>query len=179
MSILDIITIPDKILKQRCNPVERVDDDVRVLLDNMLETMYDAPGIGLAAPQVGVLRRIVTIDVSRREEGDESDAPIAKNPLFMINPEIVWSSDELSLYNEGCLSIPDYYAEIERPAEVIVQFLDRNGKENEIRAGGILATCIQHEVDHLDGILFIDYLSKLKRDRVIKKFAKIKKGLTL
>ena len=179
MSILDIITIPDKILKQPCDPVERVDDDLRALLDNMLETMYDAPGIGLAAPQIGILRRAVTIDVSRRDEDDESDAPIPKNPLFMINPEIVWSSDEPSLYDEGCLSIPDYYAEIERPAEVIVKYIDREGRENELKADGILATCVQHEIDHLDGILFIDYLSKLKRDRVIKKFAKMKKAQVL
>ena len=179
MSILDIITIPDQILKQACAPVERVDDDLRALLDNMLETMYDAPGIGLAAPQIGILRRAVTIDVSRRDEDDESDAPIPKNPLFMINPEIVWSSDEPSLYDEGCLSIPDYYAEIERPAEVIVKYIDREGRENELKADGILATCVQHEIDHLDGILFIDYLSKLKRDRVIKKFAKMKKAQVL
>ena len=179
MSILDIITIPDKILKQSCDPIERVDDDLRKLLDDMLETMYDAPGIGLAAPQVGILRRAITIDVSRRDEDDESDAPIPKNPIMMINPEIVWSSDEPSLYDEGCLSIPDYYAEIERPAEVIVKFLDRDGKENELKADGILATCVQHEIDHLDGILFIDYLSKLKRDRVIKKFAKMKKAQVL
>ena len=179
MSILDIITIPDKILKQPCDPVERVDDDLRALLDNMLETMYDAPGIGLAAPQIGILRRAITIDVSRRDEDDESDAPVPKNPLFMINPEIVWSSDEPSLYDEGCLSIPDYYAEIERPAEVIVKYIDREGRENELKADGILATCVQHEIDHLDGILFIDYLSKLKRDRVIKKFAKMKKAQVL
>ncbi|MEP3524341.1 MAG: peptide deformylase [Hyphomicrobiales bacterium] len=179
MSILDIITIPDKILKQACDPVERVDDELRTLLDNMLETMYDAPGIGLAAPQIGVLRRAITIDVSRRAEDDESDAPIPKNPLFMINPEIVWSSDEPSVYDEGCLSIPEYYAEVERPAEVIVSYLDRDGRQNELKADGILATCVQHEIDHLDGILFIDYLSKLKRDRVIKKFAKIKKAQVL
>ena len=179
MSILDIITIPDQILTQACAPVERVDDDLRALLDNMLETMYDAPGIGLAAPQIGILRRAVTIDVSRRDEDDESDAPVPKNPLFMINPEIVWSSDEPSLYDEGCLSIPDYYAEIERPAEVIVKYTDREGRENELKADGILATCVQHEIDHLDGILFIDYLSKLKRDRVIKKFAKMKKAQVL
>ena len=179
MSILDIITIPDKILKETCAPVERVDDDLTKLLDDMLETMYDAPGIGLAAPQVGILRRALTIDVSRRSEDDDSDAPLPRNPIFMINPEIVWSSDEPSIYDEGCLSIPDYYAEVERPAEVIVKFLDRDGKEQELKADGLLATCVQHEIDHLNGILFIDYLSKLKRDMVIKKFAKLKKAQVL
>lgn len=176
MSILDIITIPDKILKEQCAPIERVDDELRAFLDNMLETMYDAPGIGLAAPQVGVLRRVVTIDCTRREEDDDPDAPIPKNPLFLVNPEIIWSSDETSLYDEGCLSIPEYYAEVERPAEVTVKYLDRNGKQDELKADGLLATCVQHEIDHLNGILFIDYISKLKRDRVIKKFAKQKKS---
>lgn len=179
MSILDIITIPDKTLKQACAPVEQVDDDVRAVLDNMLETMYDAPGIGLAAPQVGLLRRIVTIDVSKRGEDDDPDLPVPRNPLFLINPEIIWSSDELSTYEEGCLSIPEYYAEVERPAEVIFKYINRDGEENELKADGLLATCVQHEIDHLDGILFIDYLSKLKRDRVIKKFAKQKKVLSL
>lgn len=179
MSILDILTIPDKLLKQPSAPVERVDDDLCRLLDDMLETMYDAPGIGLAAPQVGILRRIVTIDVARREEGDDPDAPVRRNPIFMINPEILWTSDEPSFYDEGCLSIPDYYAEVMRPAEVLVRFLDRGGKETEIKADGILATCIQHEIDHLDGILFIDHISKLKRDRVIRKFAKMKKAQVL
>lgn len=177
MSVLDILTIPDPLLKKESQPIERVDDDLRKLLDDMLETMYDAPGIGLAAPQIGILRRVVTVDVTKpikNEEGEIIDEP--KNPIFMVNPEIVWSSEEPSLYEEGCLSIPEYYAEVERPAEVVVKFLDRDGKEQELKADGLLATCIQHEVDHLDGVLFIDYLSRLKRDRVIKKFAKLKKA---
>ena len=176
MSILDIVKIPDPILKVACDPIERVDDDLRRLLDNMLETMYDAPGIGLAGPQVGVTRRILTMDCARRAEDDESDEPITPEPIFMVNPEIIWSSDEMSSYEEGCLSIPEYYAEIERPAEVIVKYVGYNGQEEELKADGLLATCVQHEIDHLDGILFIDYLSKLKRDRVIKKFAKLKKA---
>lgn len=130
----------------------------------MLETMYAAPGIGLAAPQVGVLDRVVVLDVS----GDEEE----KQPMALVNPEIVWSSETLRVHQEGCLSIPEYYEDVERPAEVAVRFLDRDGAEREIRADGLLATCIQHEIDHLNGVLFIDYLSRLKRDRVTKKFAK-------
>jgi peptide deformylase len=133
----------------------------------MLETMYEAPGIGLAAVQVGVPRRMVTIDVARRE--DETADP---NPLFLINPEILWSSDERVVHEEGCLSIPDYYAEVERPASVRIRYLDRDGKLQEMEADKILAVCLQHEIDHLNGTLFIDHLSKLKRDMVIKKFAK-------
>ncbi len=168
MAKLDIITLPDPLLRRVSEKVDRVDDDLRRFLDDMLETMYEAPGIGLAAIQVGVPRRIVTIDVATREDGE-------KRPLFLINPEIVAASDEPSLYEEGCLSIPDYYAEVERPAAVTVRFLDRDGKEQEMRAEGLLATCVQHEVDHLDGKLFIDYLSRLKRDMVIRKFAKAAK----
>jgi len=148
-------------------PVESVDDEVRRFLDNMLETMYEAPGIGLAAVQVGLPRRLVTIDVAKRE--DENADP---NPLFLINPEILWRSDERSVHEEGCLSIPEYYAEVDRPASVRVRYLDRDGKLQEIEADSILAVCLQHEIDHLDGVLFIDHLSKLKRDMVIKKFAK-------
>lgn len=175
MSVLDIIKIPDPILKVACDPVERVDDELRALLDNMLETMYAAPGIGLAGPQIGVTRRILTMDCTRTDEEAPEELRAIKNPIFMINPEIVWSSDDLSVYEEGCLSIPDYYAEVERPAEVIVKYLDRTGKEAELRADDLLATCVQHEIDHLDGILFIDHLSRLKRDRVIRKFTKMKK----
>lgn len=175
MSILDIIKIPDKILKEKSTPVERFDEELQLLLYNMLETMYAAPGIGLAAPQVGILRQIVTIDVAKPEEDAPPDAPRPMEPMCFVNPKIVWSSDEMSTYEEGCLSIPEFYAEIERPAEVIVQYQDQNGKEIELKTDGLLATCIQHEVDHLNGVLFIDYLSKLKRDRVIKKFTKIKK----
>jgi len=147
--------------------VERVDDEIRRFLDDMLETMYEAPGIGLAAIQVGVARRMVTIDCARRE--DEEAEP---DPLFLINPEILWSSDELAVHEEGCLSIPEYFAEVERPASVRVGYLDRNGKAQEIEAHSVLAVCLQHEIDHLNGTLFIDHISKLKRDMVIKKFTK-------
>ncbi len=167
VSKLDIITLPDRRLRTASAPVERVDDDVRRFLDDMLETMYDAPGIGLAAVQVGVPRRMVTVDVAKRE--DEDAEP---NPLFLINPEILWSSDEHAVHEEGCLSIPEYYAEVERPASVKVRYLDRDGRLQEIEANGILAVCLQHEIDHLNGTLFIDHLSKLKRDMVIKRFTK-------
>ena len=167
VSKLDIITLPDRKLRLASAPVERIDDDLRKFMDSMLETMYEAPGIGLAAIQVNVPRRVVTIDVAQRE--DESAQP---NPLFLINPEILWSSDEIATAEEGCLSIPEYYAEVERPASVRVAYLDRDGKRQELEASGVLAICLQHEIDHLDGKLFIDHLSKLKRDMVIKKFAK-------
>jgi peptide deformylase len=163
----DIITLPDRLLRTTSAPVERIDDDLRRFLDDMLETMYDAPGIGLAAVQVGVPRRIVTVDVAKRED---EDAP--PNPMFFINPEILWSSDERHTHEEGCLSIPDYYAEVERPASIRIRYLDRDGKPQEMSADSILAVCLQHEIDHLNGTLFIDHLSKLKRDMVIKRFAK-------
>ena len=167
MAKLDIITLPDRKLRLPSDPVERVDDEVRRFMDSMLETMYAAPGIGLAAVQVGLPRRMVTIDVAQRE--DETAEP---DPLFLINPEILWSSDEVQTAEEGCLSIPEYYAEVERPAKVRVAYIDRDGRPQEIEANGVLAVCLQHEVDHLNGKLFIDYLSKLKRDMVIKKFTK-------
>jgi peptide deformylase len=167
VSKLDIITLPDKLLRTKSLPVERIDDDLRRFLDDMLETMYEAPGIGLAAVQVGVPRRIVTVDVAKRE--DEEAEP---NPIFLINPEIVSSSEERDTHEEGCLSIPEYYAEVERPASIRIRYLDRDGKLQEMDANGILAVCLQHEVDHLNGTLFIDHLSKLKRDMVIKKFSK-------
>lgn len=166
---MDIITIPDRLLRQKSKPVERVDDELRTLMDRMLETMYDAPGIGLAAIQVGIPRRLITIDVSNKEEDGK------KEPLFLVNPEIVWKSDELALYEEGCLSIPEYYAEVERPAQVRIKYLDRAGKAQEMQTDGLLSVCVQHEIDHLDGKLFIDHLSKLKRDMVIKKFTKAAK----
>ncbi len=162
-----ILKIPDPLLKTVCTAVASVDDNVRALLDDMLETMYDAPGIGLAAIQIGVPERLVTIDLARDE------AP--KDPHFFINPEIVWTSDEISTYEEGCLSIPEVYEAVERPAECKVAFLDRDGARQELHCEGLLATCIQHEVDHLNGILFIDHISRLKRERVIKKFTKAKK----
>ena len=167
MSIRDIVILPDPVLREVCEPVAEVDDAVRALTDDMLETMYDAPGIGLAAIQIGIRKRIVVIDVSKEEE--------PKRPLCLINPEITWTSEEKSTYEEGCLSIPEYYEEVERPASCTVKFLDRDGKPQELQCEGILATCVQHEVDHLNGVLFIDYLSKLKRDRVTKKFAKAAK----
>ncbi|HSM39843.1 MAG TPA: peptide deformylase [Afifellaceae bacterium] len=185
MTIRDIVTLPDPVLRQVSSAIETVDDEVRRLLDDMLETMYDAPGIGLAAIQIGVPKRIVTIDVSARGRDDDrtgekaadeapegEDESLPAGPLFLINPVILSTSDERSVYEEGCLSIPDYYAEVERPAEVRVRYVGYDGKEQELTAGGLLATCIQHEIDHLDGRLFIDYLSKLKRDLVVRKFAK-------
>ena len=171
MTIKPLIILPDPILRQASKPIERVDADLQRLADDMLETMYDAPGIGLAAIQIGVPRRMLVIDISR--EGEE------KQPQVFINPEIVKSSDERSLYEEGCLSIPDYYAEVERPAVVSVKYLDRNGKEQTVEADGLLATCLQHEIDHLNGVLFIDYISRLKREMVIKKFTKAAKSKAL
>ena len=164
MALRPIITLPAPVLREVSTPVARVDDDVRALLSDMFETMYDAPGIGLAAVQVGITKRIITIDIAR--EGED------KKPMVFINPEILWSSDELSLYEEGCLSIPQYYEEVERPAKVRVRYQDEKGEAREMEADGLLATCLQHEIDHLEGRLFIDHLSKLKRDRVIKKFQK-------
>jgi peptide deformylase len=167
VSKLEIITLPDSLLRNRSLPVERVDDEVRAFMDRMLETMYAAPGIGLAAVQVAVPRRIVTVDIAQREDKEAAAAP-----LFLINPEIVWTSDERAVAEEGCLSIPEYFAEVERPARVRVAYLDREGRKQEIEADGILSVCLQHEIDHLDGKLFIDHLSKLKRDMVIRKFTK-------
>ncbi len=167
MKKLDIITIPDRKLRMTSAPVERVDDNTRRFLDEMLATMYAADGLGLAAIQVGEPRRLITIDVARRE--DEKAPP---RPMFLVNPEILWTSDETAVYGEGCLSIPEYYADVERPARVRVAYVDRDGKEKEIEANGVLAVCLQHEIDHLDGKLFIDYLSKLKRDMVVRKFTK-------
>jgi peptide deformylase len=164
---LDIIKLPDRKLRLVSDPIERVDDDLRRFADRMLATMYAAPGIGLAAIQVGVPRRVIVLDVAQRE-----DETAPRDPMVMINPEILRYSDETVVREEGCLSIPEYYAEVERPASLRVRFLDRDGKAQEIDARGVLATCVQHEVDHLDGKLFIDYLSKLKRDMVIRKFAK-------
>ena len=162
-----IIIEPDPILRKKCEPLEKVDDDVRKLMKDMLETMYDAPGIGLAAVQVGILKRIVVIDISKDGEN--------KDPLFLINPTIVKKSKKTSVYEEGCLSLPGQFAEIERPSECHLKYIDYDGKDNELKADGLLATCIQHEIDHLNGILFIDYLSKLKKDMIIKKLVKHKK----
>jgi peptide deformylase len=164
MAILPIITLPDPRLRKVSAPVERVDAEILKLLDDMLETMYDAPGIGLAAIQVAVPKRIVVVDVGKTEEERE--------PFFLINPEIIWASDELSSYNEGCLSVPDYFDDVKRPAMVKVRHLDRHGATREFDAVGLLATVVQHELEHLEGGLFIDNLSRLKRERVVKKFAK-------
>lgn len=164
MSVLPIITIPDPILRKISDPVERVDDAVVRLMDDMLETMYAAPGVGLAAPQVGVLKRVVVIDAA--EEGQPP------NPIAMANPEIVALGSTTRLHEEGCLSIPDVRVEIERPSTVTVRYIDRTGREQELAADGLLATVVQHEIDHLDGQLIIDFLSRLKRDIIIRKFKK-------
>ena len=164
MALLPLIILPDPKLRLVSTAFERVDDEARKLADDMLETMYDAPGIGLAAIQVAVPRRLLVVDVARKEEEPQ--------PIALFNPEILTSSDERSTYEEGCLSIPEYYAEVERPATVRVRYVDRAGAAQEIEADGILATCLQHEIDHLNGVLFIDHISKLKRDMVVKKFAK-------
>lgn len=167
MSILNILKEPDPILRKKSTPVSVVDKSIKKLLNDMLETMYAAPGIGLAAAQVGVLKRLVVIDLAK--DGEK------KSPIFFINPVITWKSDILEKKEEGCLSIPDYFAEIKRPNACHVKYLDQHGKEKQLKAKGLLATCIQHEIDHCDGILFIDYLSKLKRMFILKKLAKLKK----
>ena len=164
-----IVIEPDPILRKKSDPLEKVDSDVRKLLNEMLDTMYAAPGIGLAAVQIGILKRVIVIDISKEKEN--------KSPIFMINPEIISKSKKTSIYEEGCLSLPGHFAEIERPAQCLVKFLDYNGKKKEISAEGLLATVIQHEVDHLNGVLFIDYLSKLKKDMIIKKLVKQQKEL--
>jgi peptide deformylase len=173
MPLKPLVLLPDPILKSISKPVERVDKAVLKLADDMLEAMYDAPGIGLAAVQVGEPLRLLVIDLAK--EGEE------KAPQIFINPEILAITEDRSVYEEGCLSIPDYYAEVERPAGVRVKHVGRDGKLHEIEATGLLATCLQHEIDHLNGILFIDHISKLKRDMVIKKFGKLAKqrGTTL
>jgi peptide deformylase len=165
MAILPIITLPDPILRQKSAPVEAIDDGIRKLIDDMLETMYAAPGVGLAAIQVGVPKRVVVLDVADEEtEG--------RRPIGMINPEIVELGPEMRLHEEGCLSIPDVRVEIERPSTLTVRYLDRDGKPQQLSAEGLLATAIQHEIDHLDGKLIIDFLSKLKRDMIVRKFKK-------
>ena len=167
MSKRSIIIEPDPILRKKSDLIERVDDELRKLMDDMLQTMYAAPGIGLAAVQIGILKRLIVIDISKEEK---------KNPIFLVNPVIISRSENKSVYEEGCLSLPGQFAEIERPAECIVKYLDYQGKQKELKADGLLATCIQHEIDHLNGVLFIDYLSKLKKDMIIKKLIKQKKN---
>jgi len=167
MAIRQILVAPDARLKQKSAPVERVDDALRALMDDMLETMYEAPGIGLAAIQIGVAKRVIVMDLARE------DAPAA--PQYFVNPEILWASDETTLCEEGCLSVPDLYDEVERPTRVKVRYLDYYGEIREVDAEGMLAVCLQHEMDHLEGILFIDHLSKLKRSMMMKKLEKAKR----
>jgi peptide deformylase len=167
MAVREILIIPDKRLRLKSEAVKAVDKPLRALIDDMFETMYAAPGIGLAAIQVGVPRRVVTMDLAKKDE--------PKQPQVFINPEVVWASDEKATYEEGCLSIPEYYEEVERPKSVKVKFLDLDLKPQEIEADGLLATCLQHEIDHTNGVLFIDHISKLKRDMVMKKFKKAAK----
>jgi len=164
MAVRDILIIPDKRLRLKSEPVKAIDRKLRALVDDMFETMYAAPGIGLAAIQIGVPQRVVTMDLAKKDE--------PKAPQMFINPVVSWASADKAVYEEGCLSIPEYYEEVERPQAVKVKYLDLDGKAREIEAAGLLATCLQHEIDHMDGVLFIDYLSKLKRDMVIKKFKK-------
>ena len=167
MAVLPIITAPDKLLKLKSKPVESVDSEIAKLLDDMLETMYLAPGVGLAAPQIGVTKRIIVVDVGKTEE--------ERAPYRMVNPELVWTSDELSVYEEGCLSLPDHYADIERPERIWVKYIDETNTEQELEADGLLATCIQHEIDHLEGVLFVDHLTSLKRNMILRKLQKVKK----
>ncbi len=167
MSIRPIILLPDPVLREISRPVEQVDASLRKFAGDMLETMYDAPGIGLAAVQVGEPIRLLVADVSK-EEGN-------RQPMVFINPRILASSDDRSVYEEGCLSIPDYYADVERPAAITIDYVDLDGKTQVLEAEGLLATCLQHEMDHLDGVLFIDHISKLKREMVIRKFRKMSK----
>ena len=169
MTIRKILTEPNPFLRQKSKLVDKVDDSIRELMDDMVETMYNAPGIGLAAIQVGVPKRVIVIDLSR--DGEE------KSPMYFVNPEIVSSSNNDATYEEGCLSVPGQFAEIDRPDKCHLKFLDYNGNKKELKAEGLLATCIQHEIDHLEGILFIDYLSKLKKTMIIKKLSKQKKSI--
>jgi peptide deformylase len=169
MTIRKILTEPDPFLRQKSTPVDEVNDAIRSLMDDMLETMYDAPGIGLAAIQIGVPKRVIVMDLSRDDE--------KKNPLYFVNPELITNSDNNAAYEEGCLSVPGQFAEINRPDKCKVKYLDYNGNEQTLNTEGLLATCIQHEMDHLEGILFIDYLSKLKKSMIVKKLSKQKKSL--
>ena len=167
MALREILILPDKRLRLVCEPGKTIDREIKALVADMFETMYEAPGIGLAAIQVGVPRRIITMDLSKDEAPQE--------PRVFINPELLWTSDETATYEEGCLSIPEFYEDVERPAQVRVKYLDLEGREQELEANGLLATCLQHEIDHLNGVLFIDHISRLKRERVTKKFSKAAK----
>jgi peptide deformylase len=167
MAILPIITAPDPRLTKVAKPVEKVDASLRKLMDDMLETMYQAPGIGLAAPQVGVLKRVIVVDCARDDEKPQ--------PYKLANPEILWRSEEMLTNNEGCLSLPEHYADVTRPAEIKLRYLDEQNEIRELHAKGLLATCIQHEIDHLDGTLFVDHISALKRNIILRKLAKAKR----
>ena len=169
MTIRKILTIPDPLLRKKSLSVEKVDREIRNLMDDMISTMYDAPGIGLAAVQIGVPKRVVVMDLSKN--------PDRKKPMYFINPEIIWKSNVNSSYEEGCLSIPNQFAKVERPDKCHIKYLDYEGNEQKLEAEGLLSTCIQHEIDHLNGVLFIDYLSKLKKNIIIKKLSKHKKEL--
>ena len=175
MSVLTILEVPDPGLRAVAKPVAQIDESVRTIISNMFDTMYDARGIGLAATQVGIEQRIVVIDL-QEPESDAEDAKPVRAPLVFVNPELVSVSEETALYNEGCLSIPDQYAEVERPARCRVKWLDGEGAAHEADFDGLLSTCIQHEIDHLNGVLFIDHISRLKRDMVLKKLAKARKA---
>ena len=167
MAIRTILTAPDPRLKKKSRPVGSVDAEVRRLMDDMLETMYEAPGIGLAAPQLGELKRVIVLDIDRED--------VKTGPLFMANPEIIEVSDEDLTYEEGCLSVPEHYSDVVRPAKVTVRYLDRDGTQKELACEGLLATCVQHEIDHLDGVLFIDHISSLKRNMILRKLLKARK----
>jgi len=170
MAIRKILIHPDPRLKKTVEPIASVSDDLRALADDMLETMYDAPGIGLAGPQVAAMQRIIVMDCVKDEEA-------TPNPMVLLNPQIIWSSEDRSTYEEGCLSIPEQFAEVERPAEVDVEWLDLDGKTRRERFDGLWATCVQHEIDHLDGKLFIDYLKPLKRQMITRKMQKLKREM--
>ena len=169
MSLLPIIIAPDQRLKRPALPVDSVNSEVRSLMDNMLETMYEAPGIGLAAPQVGVSARVLVIDINMNDKGMPGE------PLLVANPKLIWTSKELNTTEEGCLSLPAQYSEVKRPAKIRVAFTDQDNQTKEVEADGLLAACLQHEMDHLDGILFVDHLSRLKRNMILKKLAKNKR----
>lgn len=171
MAILNILVAPDERLKQEAQPVEKVDAEIQKLMDDMLDTMYDAPGIGLAAPQVGVLKRVIVVDIANTEEGEKP------NPMKLANPEIVAESEDISVYQEGCLSLPNFFEDVERPAKITVKGLNEKNEEVTFEADGLLATCIQHEMDHLNGTLFVDHISRLKRSRILTKLTKIKAQL--
>ena len=180
MTILKILTEPNKILREKSLRVENVNKDIQQLMDDMLETLYAAPGIGLAAIQVGVAKRVIVMYITRsrndlgrdKDDINKNEDKKSKNPMYFVNPEIVWNSEDKFTYEEGCLSVPNQFAEIDRPKQCHVRHLDYNGDPQELKAEGLLATCIQHEIDHLEGILFIDYLSKLKKEMIIKKLSK-------